>query len=102
VGEVTRLDGVGCGPLGVDPSETSGDATIELGIGETLLLYTDGITETRSPAKEMFSDERLQLEFDRCGDSPTALIARLERAISAFREGYSTKDDQTMVAIAGI
>jgi sigma-B regulation protein RsbU (phosphoserine phosphatase) len=101
-GHVSRLDAVGCCPLGVHHAEISEDATTVLGVGETLLLYTDGITETRCPTGEMFSDEGLQLELDRCHDSPAALIAHLERVIKAFREGHSTMDDQTMVAVTGI
>ncbi|MBN2078750.1 MAG: SpoIIE family protein phosphatase [Spirochaetes bacterium] len=73
--------------------------------GDTLLLYTDGITEAwrkgsirdqRDPESEMFGMERLRSIFQRLGGSPPDAI---RDGILAELEGYSPADDITMLIL---
>lgn len=71
-----------------------------IGMGDTLLLYTDGVTEAFSSSGELFSESRL---IDAAKDIPhqTAqqFLQNLEELIDAFRNGEPPSDDLTMIAI---
>ena len=58
-GSIGALDAVGSYPLGIDESETFQEAAVQLERGDTLLLYTDGITEAQGTAEDLFGVDRL-------------------------------------------
>jgi PAS domain S-box-containing protein len=74
------------------------DRAVEVAAGETLLLYTDGVTDTRGEG-ERFGKERLQgVLAEHAGAAPTAMLAALEQALNRFQaEGHS--DDTGAVAL---
>ena len=47
-------------PMGVREGEIFDQISIPFEPGDLLLLYSDGITEARNPAKELFGVERLE------------------------------------------
>jgi serine phosphatase RsbU (regulator of sigma subunit) len=70
-----------------------------LGRGEALLLYTDGITEAKSPMGEFFGDERLRDLLALHAGAPMAgLCARVADAIEEFQGGVR-HDDATLLAV---
>ncbi len=76
------------------------DNTITLQPGDTLLLYTDGVTEQFSPEGEMFGEERLiEMVEENLGESVQELHDSLNKAIFDFREGEPASDDVTMLSI---
>ena len=98
-GSVRALDEVGSYPLGIDVAETFEEADVRLDRGDTVLLYTDGITEARGAAEEEFGPERLKRLLRDAADRPADLIDRLRRAVLSHEEGRSAVDDQTLVAV---
>ena len=72
---------------------------MQLHPGDTLLLYTDGITDARDPDHAMFEFERLEMEFRKCNDRPEGLIKCVRDLVNAHQRGQKPVDDQTMVAI---
>ena len=46
-------------PLGVRPGEIYEQLSVSFAPGDLLLLYSDGVTESRSPAGELFGEDRL-------------------------------------------
>lgn len=56
---VVPLDAVGGLPLGIMPTQECSEATVRLGEGDILCLYTDGITEAQDPSNELFDVSRL-------------------------------------------
>lgn len=96
-GKVTRLDAVCSYPLGIDAAEFLESAAVGLHVGDTLLLYTDGITEGRAD-RAMFEFERLEREFREFDGRPQALIKYLRELVIAHQRGQRPVDDQTMVA----
>ena len=97
-GSIGALGAVGSYPLGIDASETFQEAAVQLERGDTLLLYTDGITEARGLAKVLFGVDRLTRVFRDGGDRPAELIDRLREAVRAHEQGNAAEDDQTIVA----
>lgn len=86
--------------LGIVPETTYSAAKVDLAPGETLFLFTDGVTEAMDPERALFSEERLE-EFLRgaAGASPDALCAGLQERIAAFTAGAAQHDDITMLAL---
>jgi sigma-B regulation protein RsbU (phosphoserine phosphatase) len=97
-GTICPLDAVASYPLGIDPSETFKEATVLLEPGDTVLLYTDGITEARGTEGDLFEQGRLTRIFRDGGERPAELIQRLREAVRAHEQGQTPKDDQTLVA----
>jgi serine phosphatase RsbU (regulator of sigma subunit) len=76
--------------------------SLRLGPAESLLLYTDGITEARNSSGEQFGDERLARILSReLGETHTAqqVIDALTSAANAFVGGTCTGDDQAALVL---
>jgi phosphoserine phosphatase RsbU/P len=99
---VSRLDAAANYPIGIDASQAFDETEVYIFPGNTLLLYTDGITEVRNPNDEMFSEERLRLILGKSDRRAAELIQHIERTLVAFRQGRRQQDDQAVVAIAGL
>jgi serine phosphatase RsbU (regulator of sigma subunit) len=50
----------GAPPLGLDPDAIYQKTTFQIGVGDRLTFYTDGLLEARNAAGEIFSFERLR------------------------------------------
>jgi sigma-B regulation protein RsbU (phosphoserine phosphatase) len=57
--DVQRLVRTGC-PLGIFKDRTWGHETVQLGPGDALVLYSDGITEAYYEPRLLFGEERLK------------------------------------------
>ncbi|HSZ59685.1 MAG TPA: PP2C family protein-serine/threonine phosphatase [Tepidisphaeraceae bacterium] len=97
-GSIHTLDEVGSYPLGIDDSEDFEEATVQFESGDTVLLYTDGITEARDANGDQFDRKRLMRAFREAGDRPVGLIDHLCQAVRAHEQGQTPRDDQTLVA----
>jgi serine phosphatase RsbU (regulator of sigma subunit) len=76
-------------------------ATTRLQRGDRVLLFTDGVVETRSPAGEAFGVPRLADFLVRAsldGLSPAETARRLSASILAYN-GSGLSDDATLVLI---
>jgi PAS domain S-box-containing protein len=83
--------------LGVDGAEDWTEATVTLGPGDTVLFYTDGVTETPGDAAR-FGEVRLREAMTRAPDSPGALLAEIDRSLRDFQAGAAL-DDRAMLAL---
>lgn len=73
--------------------------TLELTIGDRILLTTDGVSEAFSPQKEMFGRKRLAELFERCqGVSLTQMVGEIEQAVHRHQAGQASTDDVTVLA----
>ena len=102
-GEVERL--LGSGPvLGVVPGAAYPAHEIRIAPGDTLLLYSDGATESRNAGEEEFGEDRLV----RCLKEVTSLetgagLARMEEIILGFcGTSAPTYDDITLLLLRRI
>ena len=68
--------------------------------GETIFLYTDGVTEAKNPDDQLFSDARLQQMLTRLQEKGTTdIIQSIRSEIEIFSEGAPQYDDITMLAL---
>ena len=74
--------------------------TFDLKSGDTLFLYTDGVTEATNNNDELFGDQRLLSALRKCGDLGTSKICSFVKSeIDDFVQGAPQFDDITMLAV---
>jgi len=95
------VEEVGCSGkvLGVFPDAELHDTPLRLMPGEALVLYTDGVTEARSPEGEFFGEERLRVLLRSCsGCDAGAFAGRIKDVVLEFQEG-SPRDDLAILVL---
>ena len=97
--ETTLLELAGGLPLGIDADARFDQAVLDMRHGDTLLLYTDGITEARDPDGQMFGDEGLSHALGQSTRRAVNVIDGLRAALAAHQRGRRPVDDQTAVAL---
>jgi sigma-B regulation protein RsbU (phosphoserine phosphatase) len=104
---VVRADGspisylAGSGPLlGAFPRLDLPEATADLDPGDFVLLYTDGVTDARSPDGERFEEWRLLETVESVrGQLAGEVVAAVADRVCAFQAPSPPADDITIVAI---
>jgi len=75
-------------------------AEITLKPGDTLVLYTDGVTEATNTQHEFFEVERAAAVLNKAAKKDmTTLVKTLQTAVDEFSEGAPQADDITMLAL---
>lgn len=98
-GRTRPLDGASALPLGVfEPYEISSER-VALSPNDTLVLYTDGITEAFDAGREMFGVRRLDEALDHCSGAPDCVVDSVHGALYRHTQSRTRADDQTLVAI---
>lgn len=75
---------------------------LKLEAGDRLYVYTDGVTEALNPAKELFSDPRLEDCLNKAEEKKPdvhALLAAIREDIRVFADGAEQADDITMMSV---
>lgn len=87
--------------VGILPDPHFATATTALAPGDSLLLYTDGLSEARTgPARALYGDEALQkFAAGHTGAPPHAVIQALTGLLDRFGDGL---DDDTALLALGI
>jgi len=76
------------------------EATIPLGLGDLIVLFTDGITEAMDEAGDCFGEDRLARLVEEHGDLPfDQLRERIIREVKAFAGAAGQHDDMTMLLL---
>ncbi len=87
-------------PIGLMPEATYGSKETRLEKGDSLIMYTDGITEAENPEEEEFGTDRL---LEAClalrHESLAELSAGIEKALGEFVRGVPYADDRTLVML---
>lgn len=98
-GEVRPLRAQGI-VLGIVPQPQFEQLAAALAPGDVLLLYTDGVTETMNPHRELFGDDRLAAVLRANHQhGPQEIINAILAALNEFAAGQSQADDITMVVL---
>ncbi len=89
-------------PIGVMPNQKFQPQEAQIAQGDTLFLYTDGLTEAEDAENKQFGTERM---LDICSTAATegvetkTLVTRMSQAVHAFVGDTEQSDDLTMLAI---
>jgi serine phosphatase RsbU (regulator of sigma subunit) len=74
------------------------DTAVSVAPGDTILLFTDGVTEATSRAGELFGQNRLERLLKQHADlTPSKLVQRIVAEVEGFQEEQS--DDITVVVL---
>jgi serine phosphatase RsbU (regulator of sigma subunit) len=99
-GMLERLDSGGGLPLGIMRDAAYPCGRVRLEPGDTLFLFTDGLTEAIGADDEMFGDERLRAVLATPRDTDAASCsARVLAALDAHRGGVPVADDVTWLVV---
>jgi sigma-B regulation protein RsbU (phosphoserine phosphatase) len=86
-------------PLGIEPAWTYEPSQFELRPGDTLLLFTDGVTDAVDPGRHCFGLERLKESFRRAGTDPESIIDAVVGDIEQFSAGAPRADDLCLICL---
>lgn len=90
--------------LGVLADLSLQEYTTTMALGDSLILYTDGVTEAFSPRGELFGERRLfelmqAIAQTANGCSAQALLEALLTSVQTFTEDAPSSDDLTVVVL---
>jgi serine phosphatase RsbU (regulator of sigma subunit) len=86
--------------LGVSKGIEFAEANVTLDVGDVVVFYTDGISEARNDAGELFGVERLESTvMAHRAEEPEALIAAVLAEVERFAGDNGNEDDRTIVAM---
>ena len=86
--------------LGIIPGFEYGQNTVTLNPGETIILYTDGVTEAMNSEGEQFGVERMREVFvDSVPKNSDDATRTIFDAVNAFAAGAAQSDDITCLTL---
>ncbi|HWQ12596.1 MAG TPA: PP2C family protein-serine/threonine phosphatase [Roseiflexaceae bacterium] len=87
-------------PLGVEPDATWSAGTVQLQHGDTLVLYTDGVTEAQDAGGELFEVGRLLAAVQGCAPPVAQAIQEaILAAVERFAGAAPQADDLTLLVL---
>jgi sigma-B regulation protein RsbU (phosphoserine phosphatase) len=90
----------GCVPVGTFEDSRFTSSTFELEIGDVLVAYTDGITESENSVRDPFGQERLERILCACAcRDPQEILQHILDELSTYSAGCSQRDDITLVVM---
>jgi sigma-B regulation protein RsbU (phosphoserine phosphatase) len=87
-------------PVGIEPAQRYRLHNVQLEPGDTLLLYTDGVTEAMNAGGEMYTKARMFAALaGRERDPVAALLEQLDAEVTAHAGGIEKSDDLTCLML---
>lgn len=87
-------------PIGLFEELVYTESSINLGKGDKIFMYTDGVTEAENIAKKLYSSERLvTILQENMNATPRILVKSVEEDVAQHVEKYAQSDDITMMTI---
>jgi serine phosphatase RsbU (regulator of sigma subunit) len=85
--------------VGVFPQTDAQDDVVNLGVGDAVVLYTDGVVEERDDEGRTFGQERLQEVLEGCaGLSAAEIVDRVVGTVTSF-SSREPRDDVAVVVL---
>jgi serine phosphatase RsbU (regulator of sigma subunit) len=85
-------------PIGLMPDAQFGHGQFEMKPEDSLLLYTDGLTEAMNAKRELLGVDRVIDALSGGAGDPASLLERAKEAIQRHAAGAATSDDTTLLA----
>ena len=100
-GSIETLATVSGLPLGMFKKVNYDTATVQLASGDTLLLFTDGITEAMNARQEEYGEERLVELLSRYAATSASetLVRLVTQGATIFADGAPASDDMTVLGV---
>lgn len=99
-GDVAMFEKTKFIPVGLFEDFEYGESSIQLGPGDKIFLYTDGVSEAENAESKLFGDENLMdIIRENVNASPRDLIHKMEEALALHVKGFTQSDDITMMTI---
>ncbi|MFN8474505.1 MAG: SpoIIE family protein phosphatase [Anaerolineae bacterium] len=98
-GVVKARLGVNGPAVGIIPQITYPVQLAHLDPGDTLLIYTDGVTEAKDPGNHLYGEQRLLKLIEKPAPSAAALLEDIELALREHIATAAQFDDITMLAV---
>jgi len=87
----------GHGPR-IDPNTCFDQQTIQLGPGDYLLGYTDGVTEAFNEQQDMYGESRLRTEVEKYSNqNPAKFLEAIFRSVTGWSTDPEICDDITLL-----
>jgi serine phosphatase RsbU (regulator of sigma subunit) len=87
--------------LGMSADVCFRSGRVELGAGDVLLAYTDGVVEARNQADEEFGGDRLEAQLRlAAGGSTEAVLFSVLAAVQDFAAAHPLSDDTSVVVVS--
>lgn len=87
-------------PIGLYGYQIDSPHPLRLYPGDTLVLYTDGITEAQSPGGDFFGFNRLTYILETRGNEPPEMLQHcIQTEVSSFRRDSRSRDDATLLIV---
>lgn len=86
-------------PLGIKPDTEYQQAEITLEPGDSLILFTDGVTESMDPRNEIYGMKRLLSFLEGAPAASEALGEALVEDVERFGEGRAQRDDICIICL---
>jgi serine phosphatase RsbU (regulator of sigma subunit) len=87
-------------PLGIFEDQRYGETQHTLKTGDSVLLYTDGVTEAMDKEGQLFGAEQLKQVLATAGKNPDGILAAINRAVAEHTAGHPQSDDLAMVCLS--
>ncbi|MGE5258028.1 MAG: PP2C family protein-serine/threonine phosphatase, partial [Hyphomicrobiales bacterium] len=87
-------------PLGIFDDHQYGETQYMLKSGDSVLLYTDGVTEAMDKDGKMFGTERLKQVLASGGNRPDRILSAINGAVALHTAGHPQSDDLAMVCLS--
>lgn len=99
-GELTAIEEPGGIVVGLLSDSTYETGSIQLTRGESVFLFTDGVTEAMDPEQHFFTERRLKQVLATCGGcEPKDAVGRVLAAVGEFTAAAPQSDDITAMAV---
>ena len=85
--------------IGIQPDLAFEPREVQLRSGDSLFLYTDGVTEAFDPDHECFGEERLLAALRQVAPSSREMVERVLAAVRKFARGAPQSDDIALLAM---
>ena len=89
-----RISGL---PIGIDAEQEFAEAVRPLAPGESVLLYTDGVTEAVGPDRELYGVARLSETLAGCDGTIAETVDTVIRSVTAWTGDAAQSDDICLV-----
>ena len=99
-GKLRKLEGTGAIPFGLEPDEQYRKREYQMRPDETIVAYTDGVTDACNRNEEAFGERRLEeLVTQTHADPPERILTQLWTATEVFSGPAAATDDKTCMVI---